>query len=486
MLADTTLYYFLFGSFVYWSSFLLCDQSMKKAISKISAYAIIFVFYGGVSALYFLTSFSTMTFIEYIIGFLPFIVIPLLYKDSVAKIIFTYFSGMLFSLMIHLISNIITNHIFIQVQTMNVIPNLTADMLFHIIALALMFIYTILVITLIKRGFRNMIQALSNKAAIAACLYPVVAFIILLWNFVNLSDLTNFNNNVITMITMIILLLLVYFVFYFVATKSGSHMPMQIEKQKSNPTQTRKEVVSDPMDLLTSGRHYYEMLLNHYMDMNDRTINLDSHLQTMNSLLVNDNIAGATVFMDRITQTFHDHDLLPVCNNQSINMLFSYYTYLCNKEGIYLETHIDLPSNLMIPDLDLCIVFGNLLENALEACRFVKTDKNRFINVDCKIQNGALMIIMDNSFDGFINKVNASLKSRKKFGGIGLKMVQAVVGKYRGTIEMEYPQNVFSIFVKLQMQQNNARANNAPQNVAQEPQNSAGKANRRERRRDVI
>ena len=199
------------------------------------------------------------------------------------------------------------------------------------------------------------------------------------------------------------------------------------------------------------------MLLNHYIDMNNRTKTLDNQMQTMNSLLVNDNVAGASVFVDRISQTFHDHDIVTVCNNQSLNLLFSYWHYICKQQQIYFETHIDLPGQLPIPDLDLCILFGNCLENAVEACGYVKDMSQRFINVDGKIQNGSLVIVMDNSFDGFINKVNNRLKSRKKFGGIGLKTVQAVVGKYQGNIDMEYPQNVFSIFLKIPLNQKKAQ-----------------------------
>lgn len=476
MLEDASLYYFIYGSCVYWSCFLLCDLTLKKAISKIAVYLILIAFYIGIGALYFLTAFSTMTFVEYIIGFLPFIIIPLLYKDSVAKIVYTYFSAMLFCLMLHLSSNIITNHIFLSVQRMNLIQNLTADGLFRILTLFLLVIYVIIEAFGLRLLFRKILKSMSNKVAAACCILPILAFIILLCDYVLLSDLTNMNGNVIALITLMILILCMYIVMYVSITKNGN-MQTTLPNGKAKPQAVKKEMVSDPMDLLASGRHYYEMLLNHYMDMGKRTQNLDTHLQTMNSLLLNDNVAGATVFIDRITQTFHDHDMVPVCNNESINMLFSYFYYVCKKENIYLETHINLPNGLPIPDLDLCILFGNCMENAVEACRFVKDGKNRFINVDCKIQNANLMIIMDNSFDGFINKVNNQLKTRKKFGGIGLKTVQAVVGKYRGSIDMEYPQNVFSIFLKLQL-----TPNAAPQAITP-TQTGGGKENRRERRR---
>lgn len=464
MLQDVTLYTFIYGSCVYWSCFLLCDLTFTKAIAKAAVYSIISLFYAGIGALYFMTAFSSLTFIEYIIGFLPFIIIPLLYKDSVAKIVFTYFSSLLYCLMIHLFSNILTNHIFTNVSDMNIIKNLTPDILFRLITLGLMFLYIVFLFFIIKHMFQKMLEQVSNKIVAVACILPVFAFVILLIDYVMLPELTDMNGNVIALLTLICLILAFYGIIYAAFSKA---LTVEVNSAKAadgkQPTVVKKEIVSDPMDLLTSGRHYYEMLLNHYIDMNNRTKLLDNQMQTMNSLLVNDNVAGASVFVDRISQTFHDHDIVTVCNNQSLNLLFSYWHYICKQQQIYLETHIDLPGQLPIPDLDLCILFGNCMENAIEACGYVKDMSQRFINVDGKIQNGTLVIVMDNSFDGFINKVNNRLKSRKKFGGIGLKTVQAVVGKYQGSIDMEYPQNVFSIFLKIPLKQKKTQKEQRPQ-----------------------
>lgn len=454
MLEEQVLYYLLFGACVYWTNFILCDLSLKKAISKVVTYIIVIIFFGGLVALYYFTSFKTMVFVEYIIGFLPFIFIPLLYKDSVAKIIFTYFSGMLFSLMLHLTSNIVTNLSFEEVVKLDLIPNLTADRLFHIITLGFMLIYLLIIVFGLKKVFKKMLSMISNKTIGVTCLFPIAAFIILLVDYIMLSDLTTMNANMIALLTLMLLILLIYIILFVSFTKNGSFTNTKNAKG-ANSTPAKKEVISDPADLLASARHYYEMILNHYLEMNNRTSTLDSQLSTMNSFLLNDNVAGATVFMDRISQTFHDHELTPVCNNQSLNLLLSYYIFQCRKENIYIETHIDMPAHSPIPDLDLCIIFGSCIENAIEACRFIKNPQDRFINIDCKIQNGCVMMILDNSFDGFINKVNNQLKTRKKFGGIGLKTVQSVVSKYRGTIEIEYPQNVFSIFVKLQLNPQN-------------------------------
>lgn len=462
MLEDTLLYTFIYGSCIYWSCFLLCELTFEKALAKAAIYTIAAVGYAGIALLYFMTSLHSLSFIEYIMGCLLFIIVPLLYKDSIAKMVFTYFSSLLFFLILHTLSNLLTNHTFIQISDMQVVSTLTPEMLFRFFTLSFVTIYVLLLSTVIKKQFQRMMAHASNESITAACCFPIAAFIILMINYINLAvDLSNFNHNVIALLTLILLILCAYFVLYFTLSKQAepnSETAKRVKKERNEAMERvvnklnppiKKEVISDPVDLLTGGRSYYETLLNNYMDMNNRTQLLDHHMQTMNSLLLNDNVAGATVFIDRILKTFHDHDVLSICNNQPVNLLLSYYYYVCKQEQIFLETRVSLPGQLPIPDLELCILFGNCMKNAVEACGYLKDRNSRFIHLECGIQNGTLSIVMDNSFDGFINKVNNQLKSRKKFGGVGLKTVQAVVGKYKGTIDMEYPQNVFSISLKL-------------------------------------
>ena len=167
MLDNAQVYEFVYGSFIFWASFLLCDLSLKKAIAKGWIYMITMILYIGIGALY---------FIAYIIGFLPFIVIPLLYKDSIAKIVFTYFSSLVFSVMIHLSSNILTNHVFQTVSNANIIEDLTPDRLFRIITLSLMGIYILLVVSILRKMMKKMLKTAPNSVITAACilLYHII------------------------------------------------------------------------------------------------------------------------------------------------------------------------------------------------------------------------------------------------------------------------------------------------------------------------
>ena len=85
---------------------------------------------------------------------------------------------------------------------------------------------------------------------------------------------------------------------------------------------------------------------------------------------------------------------------------------------------------LPILDEDLCVVLGNMLDNAIEASEKV-TD--RWINVSIGLRKNGLVIVVENSFDGIIKKnIHGniiSIKENKEHHGYGLKSIRKTVEK---------------------------------------------------------
>ncbi len=57
------------------------------------------------------------------------------------------------------------------------------------------------------------------------------------------------------------------------------------------------------------------------------------------------------------------------CENHSVDNVIGYYYALAQKEEIPFDAHVDLPKELSVDEMDLCLILSNLLENALEASR---------------------------------------------------------------------------------------------------------------------
>ena len=138
------------------------------------------------------------------------------------------------------------------------------------------------------------------------------------------------------------------------------------------------------------------------------------------------------------------------CQNQVLNSLFSYYADICRKFEIKLDINIAIPDNFSVPDHELCIVFGNLLENAVEACQ--KLAANRQIELVIKMQGDQVAAMVRNTYDGNVVKDGEKFVSTKKDNankdcGIGIESVAAVVQSYGEMFHIEHDSQRFSVYV---------------------------------------
>ena len=119
----------------------------------------------------------------------------------------------------------------------------------------------------------------------------------------------------------------------------------------------------------------------------------------------------------------------------------------------------DVTVSLMVPqklpaevESDLCVIVGNLMENAAEACARMTGDE-RFVRVNSFLQYGILTIVVDNSFEGKLRKKDEGVyfSSKRDEEGIGLTSVATVAKKYNGNAHFEEKDGVFqaSAYVRI-------------------------------------
>ncbi len=118
-----------------------------------------------------------------------------------------------------------------------------------------------------------------------------------------------------------------------------------------------------------------------------------------------------------------------------------YYLDMASRFGIAdCSIRLEIPEDTgSVPAHALCIVIGNLLENAVTACAGADAP---FIRMRGRLSDGILTIVMDNRY--------ASI-SRTPEGGIGLLSVRSIAEKYGGGCRFEAADTVFSSSVYLRL-----------------------------------
>lgn len=142
------------------------------------------------------------------------------------------------------------------------------------------------------------------------------------------------------------------------------------------------------------------------------------------------------------------------CRNYSVNMLLNHYAVRLRAQGTEFEFSFDLPEGLAVPEPDLCVVLGNLLENALEACA---GQEGGFVRAAARLTgSSAMTIAVDNSSPHPPKAApDGSLLSTKHRGeGIGTSSIRQIALQYRGKADFNWQDGVFRAAVFLNPQAN--------------------------------
>lgn len=122
--------------------------------------------------------------------------------------------------------------------------------------------------------------------------------------------------------------------------------------------------------------------------------------------------------------------------NIVIDSLIGYWHVRARKSGIDFEVKINIPMIMPFKGADMCLILGNLLENAVEAAQ--KAEGKRYIKIHMKYDKNNLLLHIANNYKGNLIKTkDSNLKSTKLDAGnhgVGLPSVYRVAAKYHGTV----------------------------------------------------
>lgn len=177
---------------------------------------------------------------------------------------------------------------------------------------------------------------------------------------------------------------------------------------------------------------------------------LHHHLLVMKRYLDNQDSSELERYLNQYLETFQTEDQPPVCENYAVNAIAQHYSGLARSSGIEVALSLELPRDLPVLESDICIVIGNLFENAVEACRQQKTTV-RFIQVKMAVVGkGMIAISVKNSYDGNIRRADGAFLSTKHPGeGIGTESVKRIADRYHGSTRFHYENGIFEASVLL-------------------------------------
>ncbi len=178
---------------------------------------------------------------------------------------------------------------------------------------------------------------------------------------------------------------------------------------------------------------------------------LRNHLSTALGLLEQGEGEKARQYLLELTDSQAMQSSRCICENEIVNAVMSFKAEEMERRGILADLQIALPADLSIADTDLCALFGNALDNAIEAAQ---NTEERKIKVRCKAERGLFMLRVENSRSGQVQEDLRTTKADKKFHGFGLAGMREMVTRYDGCLEAGAKDGSFELVVSIPLGQN--------------------------------
>ena len=200
---------------------------------------------------------------------------------------------------------------------------------------------------------------------------------------------------------------------------------------------------------LDAQKQYYELLRDKDLQTRKFRHDIRSHLATMQILCQKGNYEGIKEYLDNINGIVDNMANSFSVGHEIIDAMLNQYAYQANKEGIEMKVSGRIPNNLNISTFDLCTIFSNLLQNAIEAASKCKSGK---IYVLCQHYKGNLLLTIQNDFEKKPESVGGRFKTSKldeQNHGFGMMNVKECVERNGGTFYTEIVDKYFKAVVLL-------------------------------------
>ena len=217
---------------------------------------------------------------------------------------------------------------------------------------------------------------------------------------------------------------------------------------------------SDYMDLREEN-HFLSMELMQYDGLNQRIAlarqgrhDLRHHILTMENLLNSGDIEALRSYITEIGEKYEVEGALTFCSNRTVNGILTYFADIANQKNIEFNVNIGIPEDIPVAKTDLSILFGNLLENAIEACQKQNSGPAKII-VRGQAAGNTLTFAVDNTYETIPEKdIRGRFRSMKHSGaGIGTESVKNIVSRYNGVIQFETRGDLFCVSAMLYLQE---------------------------------
>ena len=176
------------------------------------------------------------------------------------------------------------------------------------------------------------------------------------------------------------------------------------------------------------------------------------------ALRAEENAENRNEYLDQMEEEIQGYKSQYRTGNNTIDVMLSTKALYCQKHQITLTCVVDGTLFEFMNTMDICSIFGNALDNAIECELKIPDKEKRLIHVSAYAQKNFLIIHFENYYEGEVNlgeDLPETTKEDPRFHGYGLKSLRYTVTKYNGAVDLSTKEQWFHLKILIPLQNNN-------------------------------
>lgn len=192
-----------------------------------------------------------------------------------------------------------------------------------------------------------------------------------------------------------------------------------------------------------SQMEFYKMLNEQYLQKEGLRHDMKNHVLALYGLWEKKEFDKAGSYLKKMMENGNIGGSDDVTGNHAVDALLYNKKKKAEEHSIRWVADMQIPANCTVNEFDLCVLLGNLLDNAIRACTEITDVEYRFVDMQFQQIKKCLLLVVKNG------TVVKDIKEIKQ--GTGLFNIYETVRKYDGTVSVKVEDHVFEISVLIPM-----------------------------------
>ena len=200
----------------------------------------------------------------------------------------------------------------------------------------------------------------------------------------------------------------------------------------------------------------FELIKENFKTLKLLKHDMRKYMSYINKLILDGNYKETLNYINELNNIdiFKNNTNIIKTDNICIDTILNLKLSEAIENNINVETDINIPYNINISSVDMVCLLGNLIDNCIEA-NLKLNEEERYIFLKLKYYNETLLINLINRYDTIIVDDNGciltSKHNRNEKYGLGLKIVEKIIEKYNGILEINNDNNTFDLNIVMSL-----------------------------------